>query len=41
MTLAELEEKLDAEVTSGKISPEEADLEYLDFLHRGDDIREW
>ena len=41
MTLKELEARLDADLASGKITAEEADIEYLDYLHRGDDRREW
>ena len=37
MTLKELEARLDADLASGKITAEEADMEYLDYLHRGDD----
>lgn len=40
MTLTEFEQILDAKVASGGMTPEEADLEYLDFLH-GTDRPEW
>lgn len=34
MTRKELEAKLDAEVAAGEITPEEADQEWLNYMHR-------
>ena len=40
MTREELEAELDAKVASGEMTPEEADLEWFDFVERGEDRRE-
>lgn len=41
MTKKELEEKLDRQLEAGEITSEEAELEWQDFTHRGEDRREW
>lgn len=41
MTKQELEAKLDAQVASGEITAEEADLEWHEFMHRSEVWTEW
>lgn len=41
MTKAELEAKLDREIAEGKITPEEADDEWQDFMTRGEGRWGW
>lgn len=36
MTKEELEARLDRELAEGKITPEEADAEWLEFMHRNE-----
>ena len=36
---AQLEAKLDRQVRAGEITAEEADMEWYDFTHRGEDRR--
>lgn len=36
MTKEELEARLDRELAEGKITPEEADDEWLEFMHRNE-----
>lgn len=41
MTLEELEKELDEKVASGEMTTWEADMEYMDFLHRDEVWVEW
>ena len=41
MTKAELEAKLDADLAAGKITVEEAENEYQDFMHSNEVWSEW
>ena len=41
MTKEELVAKLDEDLRSGKIDIDEAEQEFQDFTHRGEDWREW
>lgn len=41
MTKQELEKALDSKVKAGKMSADEAELEYQDFMHRDEVWQEW
>lgn len=41
MSRAELEEKLEADLAAGKITVDEAEMEYQDFMHRDEVWKEW
>ena len=41
MTKQELEAKLDADLASGKITADEAELEWQDFTHQDEVWQEW
>lgn len=41
MTKTELEQKLNKQLAEGKISAEEAELEWQDFTHRDEVWTEW
>lgn len=41
MTIQELEEKLERQLEAGEITADEAEMEWQDFTHRGEDRREW
>ena len=41
MTRAELEIKLDTALAEGRMTAEEADLEWLEFMHRDEVWEEW
>ena len=41
MTKDELLKRLDADLADGKITADEAEMEYQNFTHRDEDWREW
>ena len=41
MTKQELERQIDADLRAGKITVEEADNEWQDFMHRDEVWQEW
>lgn len=41
MTKEELEEKLQAKLDAGEITPEEAEAEWQDWMHRDEVWQEW
>lgn len=41
MTKEELEKKLEEDIKSGKITVDEAEDEWQDFTHRGENVRGW